>query len=188
MFWPARSKDFEKLILSVKSTYFYLKGIDVSCLVNFQHKNSILYFLYKAILGPLKSCFDQLDQEFLKNWSYLSNPCIFISREMLFREKTMFKMYFLYKPILGPLKSCFNQLDQEFFKNWSYLSNPRIFISREMLFREKTMFKMFFLYEPILTLSKSCFDKLDQEFSRCWSILAKNRIISLNKSVVLWSI
>ena len=26
-----------------------------------------LCFLYKAILGPLKSCFDQLDQEFLKN-------------------------------------------------------------------------------------------------------------------------
>ena len=25
------------------------------------------HFLCKAILGPLKSCFDQLDQEFLKN-------------------------------------------------------------------------------------------------------------------------
>ena len=58
LFWPARSKYIEKLILSVLSTYFYLKGIDVSCLVNFQHKNSILYFLSKAILGPWKSCFD----------------------------------------------------------------------------------------------------------------------------------
>ena len=67
LFWPARSKDFEKLILFVLSTYFYLKGIDVSCPVNFQHEKSILYFLYKAILGPLKSCFDQPDQDFLKN-------------------------------------------------------------------------------------------------------------------------
>ena len=69
-------------------------------MVNFQHKKSILYFLYKAILGPLKSCFDQLDQEVLKSWSYLSYPRIFISREMLFREKAMLNMYFLYKPIL----------------------------------------------------------------------------------------
>ena len=60
-------KIFEKLILSVLSTYFYLKGIDVACPVDFQHKKSKQYFLYKAILGPLKSCFDQLDQEFLKN-------------------------------------------------------------------------------------------------------------------------
>ena len=126
MFWPARSKDFEKLILSVLSTYFYLKGIDVSCPVNFQHKKSILYFLYKAILGPLKSCFDQLDQEFLKNWSYLSYPRIFISREMLFREKTMFKMYFLYKPILTLLKSCFDKLDQEFSRCWSILAKNQI--------------------------------------------------------------
>ena len=121
MFWPARSKDFEKLILSVLSTYFYLKGIDVSCPVNFQDKKAILYFLYKAILGPSKSCFDQLDQEFLKNWSYLSYPRIFSSREMLFREKTMLKMCFLYKPILTLLKSCFDKLDQEFSRCWSIL-------------------------------------------------------------------
>ena len=126
MFWPARSKDFEKLILSVKSTYFYLKGIDVSCLVNFQHKKSILYFLYKAILGPLKSCFDQLDQEFLKNWSYLSYPRIFISREMLFRGKTMFKMYVLYKPILTLWKSCSDELNQEFSVCWSILTKNHV--------------------------------------------------------------
>ena len=133
MFWPARSKDNEKLILSVLSTYFYLKGIDVSCLVNFQHKNSILYFLYKAILGPLKSCFDQLDQEFLKNWSYLSYPRIFISREMLFREKTMFKMYFLYKPILILLKSCFDKLDQEFSRCWSILAKIHMILFKHVL-------------------------------------------------------
>ena len=123
MFWPARSKDFEKLILSVLSTYFYLKGIDVSCLVNFQHEKSKQYLLYKSILGPLSSCFDKLDTEFLKNWSYLLNPCIFISKEILFRENQYLRCTFFIN-YLSSFKSCFDQLDQEFFFErrffWSY--------------------------------------------------------------------
>ena len=63
-------------------------------------KKSILYFLNKAISGPLRSCFDQLDQEFLKNWSCLSYPRIAQIKKVV-REKTMFKMFFLYKPILS---------------------------------------------------------------------------------------
>ena len=37
----------------------------------------------------LEEGIQSLHQEFLENSSYLSNPCTFISREMLFREKTM---------------------------------------------------------------------------------------------------
>ena len=115
-----------------KSTYFYLKGIDVSCPVNFQHTKSNQYLLYKAILGPLKSCFDQLDQEFLKSWSYLSYPRMFISREMLFRVKSIFTMYFRYNPILSLLKSCFDKLDPEFSRCWSILAKNQIISLRKL--------------------------------------------------------
>ena len=115
-----------------------------------------MYFLYKPILTLLKSCFDKLDQEFLKNLSYLSNPCIFISREMLFREQTMFKMYFLYKPILTLLKSCFDKLDQEFSRCWSILAKNQI----------TSLNKCSFMMDLLLML-EYCFDKLERKFSAC---------------------
>ena len=46
----------------------------------------------------------------------LFNLCIFLSREMPFRDETMLNMCFLHKPILGPLKSCFDLLDWETLK------------------------------------------------------------------------
>ena len=61
-----------------------------------------MYVLDKPTLGPLRSCFDQLDQDFLKNLSYPASPSIFISSGMLFREETMFNMYVHHKLILGP--------------------------------------------------------------------------------------
>ena len=47
-----------------------------------------LCFLYEAILGPLKAYFDQLDHKILKNWSYLSYPHIFISKESMFHARS----------------------------------------------------------------------------------------------------
>ena len=125
-------------------------------------KKSILYFLYKAILGPLKSCFDQLDQEFLKSWSYLSYPRIFISREIMFREKTMFKMYFIYNPIITLSKSCFDKLDQGFSRCWSILAKNHIISLRKMY----------------------CFDRIEWKLSRCWSILTKNYIICMKIKIL----
>ena len=101
-----------------------------------------IFLLNKLVLGPLKACFDQLDQKILKNWSYLSNPCNFISWESMFHAPSTSdiknRSSACFKAILGPLKSYFDQLDQEFLKNWSYLSNPRIFISRESMFHARS--------------------------------------------------
>ena len=47
----------------------------------------LAYLILESYPRSLKSYFDQLDQESLKSWSYLSYPRIFISREMMFREK-----------------------------------------------------------------------------------------------------
>ena len=101
---------------------------------------------YKAILGPSKSCFDQLDQEFLKSWSYLSYPRIFISREMLFREKTMFKIYLMYKSIISFLM--FWQARSRFFETLirSVLSTYYYLKSKKQCLRWS------FLYKPILSL------------------------------------
>ena len=62
-----------------------------------------MYFLHKLTLGPLKTCFEKLNQEFLKKPIVSFKSSYVISREILFREETMSNMYFLYNPTLGPL-------------------------------------------------------------------------------------
>ena len=96
------------------------------------------------------------NNSFCKAGFCLSNPHMFISRGMLFREETMFNMYFLHNPILAPLRSWFGQLNRGSLKNWFVRSNPGIFISREMPFREETLFNMYFLRKPLLGPLKSC--------------------------------
>ena len=45
-----------------------------------QKIKAVLHFLYKAILGPLESCFNQLDQEFLKKTDPIFLIHVFLSQ------------------------------------------------------------------------------------------------------------
>ena len=84
------------------------------------------------------SRFDHLNQEFFERRLFWSNPCIFISWEILFRDKTILKIEII----------CW-RVESRAFGKLNLLAKSLYFVSTEMPFHEETMINMKILFQFI---------------------------------------